>query len=111
MVWGDTRRFQIDITDDLGDPVDLDTGDMVVTGRLRYTSGAPLFEKTFSDGITKDDDVTGRAELVLDPADLVDLGNDYHRLVFDVRFWVAGDAFSPIQGTLYVTPSIGEEAS
>ncbi len=111
MVWGDTRRFQVDITDDLGDPVELDSGDMIVTGRVRYTSGTPLFEKTVGDGITYDEDVVGRAELVLDPFDLAALGNDYHRLVFDVRFYVAGDACSPSQGTLRVTPSIGDLVS
>lgn len=111
MVWGDTRRFQIDITDDLGDPVDLTTGDLIVTGKSRVRSADPLFSKVVGDGITLDDDVDGRAELVLDPQDLAEIDNTWARLVFDVRFWQAGAGFTPIRGTLYVVPGIGEEGS
>lgn len=73
VIRGDTRRYEITVTDDAGLPVDLSGASVYFTVRKKYSSGAndtdAVFQKEVGGGITITDGSAGVVALVIDPAD------------------------------------------
>ena len=113
IVHGDTRTYELTITDDEGEPVVLADGNLVFTAKERWNSTDALFIKDEGDGIeySIESGEENIATLTIDEDDLADLPNDWHTLSFDLRFWRPGvGGQTPIRGVVRVLPGIGAES-
>jgi hypothetical protein len=73
VVRGDTRRYQVTVTDDAGLPVDLSGASIYFTVRKKYSSSSDdtdaVFQKSVGNGISISDASSGSIAIVIAPTD------------------------------------------
>lgn len=101
-VAGDDRTFEIQVTDDAGNPVDI-TGASATWILATRAGGETLVRKTTTDGITITDPVDGRFEVEVDSEDTEGLVGAYHHAatVEDA----GGDISTTTTGTIRIEPA------
>lgn len=110
MFRGDMEIFDLTITRG-SEPVDLTDAKIWMTARRHHTS-SPVFMKTTDPGggITLTDAEEGLARVTLTVADTSELDGEQYVLVYDIQVRDAdGLVFTPIYGTLTVTPDVTTE--
>lgn len=91
MVRGDSATVTVDITDEDGYPLDLDSVASVrFTARRAYDDGSAVIAKDQDDGVTWDDPSAGVITVALLPEDTSDLART-ERLLWDVQVVGAED--------------------
>jgi hypothetical protein len=103
MTAGDTQMIQVTITTTDGSVVDL-TGMTVTWGLARSPRMTALVTKGLGTGITVPNAPNGIAEIMLDPADTIDLvGRYYHELEIIDRF---GEVSTVMTGHISIKPTL-----
>lgn len=105
IVRGRTCRYQIDLLDQEGQPLDLIAGDLTMSF-MDPTTGIVEIVKDNDDGIIYDDEVTGRAELTIDNDDTADLDNNWATLYGEAVFTQDGEPFNALVGLLRIIPAV-----
>jgi hypothetical protein len=111
---GDTRRFQVTVTDEAGLPVNLSGATIYFTVRKKFASSADdtdaVFQKSVGAGITITDAAAGVIALVIDPADSRSLPKIV--LLYDLQvITAAGDTITPALGDVAINPDVTRRAS
>lgn len=112
IVHGRTSRFQIDLVDQTGAPLDIDAGDLILTFFDPDTQ-LVVFDRdnTEGGGIVSDTEVPGRAELTIDDSDTDGLPNAWSTLYVDGTFEQDGESFPALIGQLRIKPDVAATAS
>lgn len=100
VIRGDTHQFTLTLVDNVGDPYDLTSAELVMTV-------GDLFSKSEGDGITVSDPTGGIAEIVIDGDDTD--GAPDHRCAYpyDIQVTLAGGPVkTPVRGLFIVVPDV-----
>ena len=94
MMRGDTLSFGVVVSDQAGQPLDLDTAFM--TCKKNFTDEEPIFQKSLEDGITKDSD--GKYVVRVAPNDTKDVEAGIY--FYDLQIGANGDVYTVLRGYL-----------
>lgn len=94
MVRGDTLSFGVEIKDQDGEYLDVETA--YFTCKKNLNDDDPVFQKEMDTGITRDD--TGRYVVRVAPSDTADI--EAGRYYYDLQVGLNGDIFTLLRGVL-----------
>jgi hypothetical protein len=111
---GDTRRYQVTVTDEAGLPVNLSGASIYFTVRKKLASSVDdadaVFQKAVGTGITISDAAGGVIALVIDPADTRNFPKVV--LLYDLQvITAAGDTITPAMGEFAINADVTRRAS